>query len=332
VYVLVRDDSGSFRFEAEIPVAEPSIGADGAPFSSDFGFGQALALQGKELMVSHERADEIAGTMERRVYVYVRTRHGWSHRQTIPLGACNSGQWSIDLDAGTALLGTCVFERDRQGDYQLVAQLTADDGQPLDDLAGSDGKQTALDGRTLVIGVPSADGGTGAAYVFRRYASRWSQVARLAPDAAAGSSQFGAAVDLEGNLLAIGAPNTQGATLERPGVVHLYTRQGGTWELAQVLTNPLPHEGTVRKFGDSVAVDGGRVLVGTLPSPLATFDDFVPGAYLYERTASAFVPTNVLAVSWVTSVFLSGNTALAGTFQYRAEWWLGFDVPGSSCH
>lgn len=341
VYVVVRDDSGAVRVEAELPVPEPSIyddgTPDGAPATADFYFGRALALDGKELMVSHRRSDALAGTVDARVYVFARSRGGWSHRQTIPLGDCTNGERYLDLDDGTALLGTCVFERNRQGQYEFVTRLTTEDGQPLEPLIRN-GKETALDGRTVVIGTPLADEWTGAAYVFRRIGLRWRQVARLVPGAGAELGQFGAAVDVDGDLVAIGAPHTPGATPLRAGVVHLYTRRGLDWEPTQVLTNPIPPgadptRDRERDFGGSVTLDGGRVLVGSSPFPSSSAPGgSPPGAYLYQRNRSSFVATHALDVFWVTSVHLSGNFALASEGSIRAEYWFGFDVPAPGCH
>ena len=79
----------------------------------------------------------------------------------------------------------------------------------------------AISGSTAVVGAPGKNSNTGAAYVFTRSGSTWSQRAELtAADGAAGDG-FGYAVALSGSTAVVGAPYKSAA--------YVFTGSGGTW-------------------------------------------------------------------------------------------------------
>lgn len=67
--------------------------------------------------------------------------------------------------------------------------------------------------------------------------------------------RFGAAVAVDGDLLAVGAPDAAGG-----GRVYIYTRSGGNWNLTQLVGSPYPQAG--EQFGASVELYGYFLLVG----------------------------------------------------------------------
>lgn len=69
------------------------------------------------------------------------------------------------------------------------------------------------------------------------------------------AGRFGAALALDGDLLAVGAPDAPGG-----GRVYVYMRSGGAWALAQVVASPFPQPG--EQFGASVELYGYFLLVG----------------------------------------------------------------------
>ncbi|KPK47352.1 MAG: hypothetical protein AMS22_16695, partial [Thiotrichales bacterium SG8_50] len=85
-----------------------------------------------------------------------------------------------------------------------VTTLVADDGSANDFFAFS----VALAGDTAVIGAQGDDdngGNSGAAYVFDRTGSGWSQQAKLTAEDGAAGDQFGGSVALSGGMALIGA-------------------------------------------------------------------------------------------------------------------------------
>lgn len=311
-YLFARDRSGAWAPEAVLPVPEPAVLAPPGPdidpsdhaYINDQYFGLAVALDGDELMVSHHREDYSAQTFSPRIYVYKRTRAGWTHRQTIPLDTCGGGLSSILLESGTALLGTCVFERDCHGNYVYTTRLAAEGGEPLNGYL-------AFDGRTVVSGTPWGNDGAGVAHVFQRHGSRWWQVARLTPEEGATDTTFGGAVAVDGRTLAIGAPTTPLDDPLRPGVVHLYQRRGNQWQHAQTIANPLATDNTRREFGAVLALDSNRLLAASSES-VGRWTEYLPSVYLFERSGGTFAPSAILDGTFANSLFLSGNQAMVG--------------------
>lgn len=85
------------------------------------------------------------------------------------------------------------------------------------------GRSVALDGNTLVVGAPRADGaegseGEGAAYVFIRTGDTWTEATKLIASDGAGGDAFGTSVVLDRWRLVIGAPGAN----EGQGAAYLF--------------------------------------------------------------------------------------------------------------
>lgn len=150
------------------------------------------------------------------------------------------------------------------------------------------GASMALSGDTLVVGAPNEDSGldgeegaasdSGAVYVFRRHNGAWQQEANLkAPNAEAGD-RFGYAVDIDGDVLVVGADGEDSGTDSHvdgemndnsqtdSGAVYVYRRSNGIWRHEAYLKGLDPFDTSNQgfRFGKSVAVDGDVVVGGAL--------------------------------------------------------------------
>ena len=89
----------------------------------------------------------------------------------------------------------------------------------------------------------------------------------------AAEDKFGAAVAVEGDVLAVGAYGYDGFA----GAVYVYRLSGGTWSFQTRLTLPAAEDGD--HFGEAVALSGGRLIAG---APGRTVDVTDSGAaYIY---------------------------------------------------
>jgi len=116
------------------------------------------------------------------------------------------------------------------------------------------------DGNTALVGAPNKTTGTGAAYVFTRSGSTWTQQKELTATGGAHGDLFGTAVGLssDGNTAAISAPGKS----TKAGTVYVFTRSGSTWTQA---TSVVPSDAASNaQFGNAVSVsgDGGTIMVG----------------------------------------------------------------------
>src|SRR5262249_14416579 len=148
------------------------------------------------------------------------------------------------------------------------------------------GISLALSGDTLVVGAPdetsSAIGingdqnnhdrpSSGAAYVFVRSGTTWTQQAYIKASNPDEVDQFGSSVALSGDTLAVGAFNEQSAatgvngdqrdnSVTGAGAVYVFVRSGITWVQQAYIKASNP--GGNNWFGLSVALSGDTLAVG----------------------------------------------------------------------
>jgi hypothetical protein len=126
----------------------------------------------------------------------------------------------------------------------------------------SNGNAVALSGDVLVVGAPCANGRAGAAYVYRRTNTTWMFEAKLAPAALASGDQFGAAVAIDGDRIAIGAPYDD-TTRAGSGAVYVFERTAipiAPW--SEVAKLKASNAGTDDSFGLAVGIAGDTIVVG----------------------------------------------------------------------
>lgn len=188
------------------------------------------------------------------------------------------------------------------------------------DLEGGEmsGLAVAISNTTAVVGAPAEDSGAGAVYVFRKDAGVWSLEQRITPSdaltAAGATGSFGAAVSIQGNTLAVGAPGHDSSR----GAVYVYTRTGTVWADEAIVWGALTNSGD--QFGHSVSIDTATLAVGAPFEQVGNKADqgvtyaFVKVGGIWqlqqriaERRGNARSGDHI---GW--SVALSGNTILSG--------------------
>ena len=233
---------------------------------------------------------------------------------------------SVDLDGSTAIVGepldlsgsAYVFVRSDHAWLQQAKLVHTG-------ISGGDnfGDAVAIEGDTAVVGAPrwdldpDADHARGAAYVFTRSGSTWTQQAQLLSSDLSEFDRFGASVALDGDTMVIGAPGESGQFLAE-GAAYVFTRSGTAWVEQAKLKAAFPQDTDV--FGVSVAVDGDTVVVGSLRD---TVDVGGQGsAYVFTRTGSSWTQQAVLVASdpsvsalFGVSVAVDGGTAVVGALR-----------------
>lgn len=212
-----------------------------------------------------------------------------------------------------------VFERhlgglDAWGERTLLQAFDADGGDEF-------GSAVAVSGDVAVVGAALDDdqgNASGAAYIFGRNqggANAWGLVTKLLASGGGKGDQFGAAVALDGDTLAVGAPK------EKVGRVYVHRRnQGGAdaWGLVKIVVGASASNGD--RFGTSVALEGNLLVVGS-PN-----DDSVAAnagaAYVFERNLGGAdnwgqrkkltAPDGMAADQCGTVVDVTGNSVVLG--------------------
>ncbi len=126
------------------------------------------------------------------------------------------------------------------------------------------GSAVAIAGDWAIVGALGRDvagvNSAGAAYVFRRTGSVWSQVQTIHSSTPSIGGRFGITVALQGSWLAIGAPG-EGNSPVGAGAVHLFQQQAnGQFTPQQRLVPSLSTE--LGYFGWSVDLDGSMLVIG----------------------------------------------------------------------
>ena len=173
---------------------------------------------------------------------------------------------------------------------------------------------------TAVIGAPFDNGGAGAAWVFTRSGTTWTQQGKkLTGSGEEGEALFGETVALaakEGNTALIGGSHDH----EAAGAAWVFTRSGTTWtQQGEKLTAKSEEESEAGQFGISVALSaaGTTALIGG-PADAAG----AGAAWVFTRTGTTWTQQGAKltgegesgAGELGNSVALSseGNTALVG--------------------
>src|SRR5262245_4522665 len=167
-------------------------------------------------------------------------------------------------------------------------KLTASDGVDFDYF----GSSAAISGDTVVIGATNANFYRGAAYVFARSGTTWTQQQILTASDGGDFDQFGLSVTINGNTVAIGAPNADIDWNEEQGATYVFARSGTTWIQQQKLTAADGMYGDY--FGSSAAISGDTLVIGATGS---TSYSFRGAAYVFARSGTTWIQQQKLTAS-----------------------------------
>ena len=251
------------------------------------------------------------------LYVYRLSGLAWQYEATltVPNTETSLGTGEIDrvcIVGDTIVAGSpgyssskgavYVFERNgtQWGDPNI---LTASDGSNSDQF----GRAVAYDGNKIVAGSSYNDDYRGAAYVFSRDGSSWSEDQKLiASDGEsrtdrgypAGSygDRFGTAVAIDGDTIVIGARWDQcsGPDNMFAGSAYVFDYNGTTWNEQDKLEDPDGEDND--NFGVSVSVSGDTVIAGAwkLDSNIPGDTSSVGAVYVYEPNGTSWDRTAIL--------------------------------------
>ena len=280
-----------------------------------------------------------------RAYVFERTGGSWSQ---IELAASNgrADEWfgsAVDVCGDVAVVGAIhargsgalgdglsrayVFER-LGGVWTEVLELPV--------IGYGFGKAVAVDGDTIAVGrhwhSPGPPSQSGIVYVFEKVGGAWTQVQTLEALAPGNHELFGAALELGGDTLVVGAPNRdlQGAG---PGFVEVFERDGsGAWFRTAGL-QPLdsaPWDG----FGRSLSLSGSTLLVGA-PQKEIDGQQHRGAVYRFERGPSGWTEVDRLTrgggFRFGETVACEGNRALLGDSSFQRFYSLGIGRSRNYC-
>jgi hypothetical protein len=240
-------------------------------------FGSSVAVQGDTLLVGAMKEGSPIVVRAGAVYVFERSGTAWAEQDILwartPADGDEFGaDLAIDGDTlvvgaarddntnGTAAGSAWVFLRSGTT-WSDGLELLADDGTSGDQFGSSVG----IDGDTIVVGAryddPGGNAAAGSAYVFVRSGTSWTQQQKLTAANGQLDDRFGSAAAIEGDAVAIGALGDDVQGHNFAGSAYLFARSGTQW--SQILHFKEPTPAPYNTFGTSVAMQGGRVLIGS---------------------------------------------------------------------
>jgi hypothetical protein len=177
------------------------------------------------------------------------------------------------------------------------------------------GGSVALEGDTLVVGAAGDNldvNGSGAAYVFSRSGTTWTQQQRLTASDPANNDNFGATVGISGNTIAIGATGADVGTNFGAGAVYVFVRSGATWSQQQQLN--ASDSATNFGLGRALSISGNSIVAGTFDSDVVT-----GAAYVFVRNGTTWSQQQRLAQGQADDHFgcavsIDADTVVVGAF------------------
>lgn len=295
------------------------------PAPASDGYGNAVAVGRHAVFVGAWRGRARAGRSGI-VHVFEHGHGGWSETSVLAPRSPAPDQHfgaSLAVHADTLLVGApgdreagrnagavFVFER-TDGGWRQSAKLLAVPGRRGQQL----GYSVAIDGDRALLGAIGYDvvaRGAGAAYVFERSGTGWSQVARLAAGDAGRGALFGHAVALEGDVALVGANRDGKAANRARGAAYVFELRTGSSDWRQVAKLVPPVASRRSRFGHALDLGGGIAAIG---------DRFgVPGGavHIYVRENGAWAHEAILrspsahASEFGWAVDVDGDSILVG--------------------
>jgi uncharacterized RmlC-like cupin family protein len=279
-------------------------------------FAISVAISGETLVVGTPFNDIGVNQEQGSAYVFVRTGTVWALQQqltapnNIPFDEFG---YSVAISGETIVIGAPFGDttaNPQQGpayvfvrtgvNWALQQQLTALDGKRFDEF----GISVAISGETIVIGAHgqdvSANQNQGAAYIFVRAGTIWSQQQKLTASDSAVDDQFGRSVAISGEtIVASTIFDTVGGNLHQ-GSAYVFACGGAQHWIEQATTTG--SNNTIRDgFGHAVAISGETAVVG------ADGDDI--GGNINQGSVYIFVRTGT---NWSLQQKITASDAAAG--------------------
>jgi hypothetical protein len=197
-------------------------------------------------------------------------------------------------------------------------QFAAASSAPFNDFGAS----LALDGEHALVGSPGlaspAGSQVGAAHLFERTASGWTEVAELRASDGAANDRFGVSVALDGDTAVVGA-FTADATAPDSGALYVFERVGGTWTQTQKLVGIGADVG--EGLGWSLALQGDTLVAGAVDDHHSGGNYNGGAAYFFERTPTGWVQRQrVVAGDGEAFDYFGQCVALDGTTLVVGAW------------
>jgi len=320
---------------------ESKITASDAQAYDQFGYSVSINSDATYVIVGARQEDGGSGdplSDAGAVYVYVRSGSTWSQQAKLVASDAGSPDYfaavSINSDGDYAIIGAynetsgagAAYIFTRSGStWTQQAKLTASDAESNDFFGTS--VSINSDGTYAIIGATYEDtGGTnaGAAYVFTRSGSTWTQQAKIQSSDIQAADFFGQSVSIngDGDYAIVGAWQEETGGSDA-GAAYIFTRSGSTWsQQAKIQSSDIQASDF---FGYSVSInsDATYAIVGAFGEDGGSGDPLsnAGAAYVFSRSGSTWTQQAKLvssdlqagdSIGQAVAISGDGNTAILG--------------------
>ena len=302
-------------------------------------FGVSVSVSGDTAVVGAYLNDCAAGSFCGAAYVSRFSGSSWVEQQK--LTATNAAErdefgYSVSVSGDTVMVGAPasdrVFSNSRGAAYVFrfdgtswieKQKLTASDASMFDRFGAS----VSVSGNIAIVGAQgrgcAVPGTCGSAYVFRFNGFSWIEEQKLTASDVNVFDTFGESVSLSGETAVIGSSmrRCMGDAQGNCGAAYVFRFNGTTWVEEQILI--ASDAADASRFGGSVSVQGGTVLVGA-PSGAFVEGNCCGAAYVFRFNGTSWVEEQRLTASdgsvrdsFGQSVSVNGNMAVIGADRAR---------------
>jgi len=302
------------------------LASDGAAGDS---YGRAVAIDGDVAIVGAPWNDT-KGIDAGAAYIYRLDGGGWVQEPKLTASDGAGGdEFGIAVDVSEGVIVVGAWQDDTSvtgagsayiyrynGANWVETKLHASDALSNDRL----GIAVAIDGDIAVVGADQGDASSasdsGAAYVYQYSGGIWTQVAKLTASDAAEFDQFGCAVDIDGDVIVVGARSDDDSGLSS-GAAYVFERPGTSWfSMTESFKLVASDAAAGDHLGESVSVSGDTIVVGSPGdgSAYAFTDD--GSAWLEEKLTGSLAGA---ADTFGYAVAVSGDLIAVGAFTANTQ-------------
>ena len=285
-------------------------------------FGGAVDIEGDYAYIG-ARLDDDAGIDAGAVYIFRNDTADWlEHQKLTPADSQVDGRFGRSVAVNGDYLVAGAHRADNTAGAAYVFLKTGDIWTQQAKLVSADpdsgdffGLSVGISGDFIIVGAfgdDEAGDSTGAAYIFQRTGTTWSQTAKLTASDASVDDRFGWAVTIDGDFAAVGShgDDPQGSA---SGSVYLFHYDGASWTEMTKLT---ASDGSPSDdFGFSLDLNGNTLIVGALNAET----NCSGAAYIFSNDAMVWTESAKLIPSdadsndkFGTSVAVEGGIAVVG--------------------
>ena len=338
------DDSTIDVYQISEVIPEDFLTASGGAAGAHFG--TSVAIDGDTAVVGADRANSRKGS----VYIFTRESTGnWTQQAELE-GEVAGDQlgWSVAVDGDTVVVGAHAYDGEddegntltNSGAVYVFTKPTSSGGwadtiaEPVTLTATTPeayaffGGSVDLDGNTLAIGSRLYNAGgyfsAGAAYVFTKSGTTWSQAAKLTASTSLQLAYLGYSLAVDGDTVLVGAYGDDTVFGELgSGSAYVFDKPPGGWtdgnETAKLTASDRQPSGY---FGFSVALDGDTAVIGARRHNDPEIGAGSGAAYVFTKQSGVWGEKAKLTASdaaagdnFGVSVAVEDDTVVVGSWQ-----------------